>query len=389
MCYTIKYCNYITQAKEAFALKYWRGFLVALIFAIISWALTQFAAAHSALVDMVYPYMTRLVISSLADWSSVVSVCLWQVLLFLLIAGGIASIVLMIVLRWNPVQWLGWILAATCGISMFHTLLYGLNQYTGPIYEDVRLEMTDYTVSELNEAVLYFRDQANNLTATMPRDQKGNLKAPDFETLAQQAGEGFETLTYEDAISLFAGSTAPVKKLSGGRKGQSGITVALTGEAAVNPKVPSIALPFAMCKEMSHRMTIAREEEAKYAAYMACAANSSDLFRYSAYCIAYYHCYNTLLRVPSSTAQSCAQQANAGVNKNLRSDMEDYEAFFGKYKEPDGDSMADLLISWYIQEFITPLHLDEEDSFNPTDPSNVDLTYTAPTPTPLKTRNKQ
>ena len=164
--------------------------------------------------------------------------------------------------------------------------------------------------------------------------------------------------------------------------------MALTGEAAVNPDVPAIALPFAMCKEMSHRMTIAREEEAKYAAYMACVANSSDVFRYSAYCIAYYHCYNTLLRVPSSTAQSCAQQANAGVNKDLRADMEDYEAFFGKYKEPDGDSMADLLISWYIQEFITPLHLDEEDPFNPTDPSNVDLTYTAPTPTPLKKRNK-
>ena len=369
-------------------MKYWRGFLVALIFAIISWALTQFAAAHTALVDMVYPYMTRLVISSLADWSSGVSVCLWQVLLFLLIAGGIASIVLMIVLRWNPVQWLGWIMAVVCGISMFHTLLYGLNQYTGPIYEDVRLEMTDYTVSELNEAVLYFRDQANQLASTLPRDQEGNLKSSDFDTLAQQAGEGFETLTYEDAISLFAGSTAPVKKLNG-RKGQFGITVALTGESAVNTNVPAIALPFAMCKEMSHRMTIAREEEAKYAAYMACLANSSDLFKYSAYCIAYYHCYNTLLRVPSSTAQACAQQAKAGVSKELRTDMEAYEAFFGKYTEPEGDSMADLLTSWYVQEFITPLHIEEEDAFNPTDPSDVDLTYEKPTPTPLKKRNSQ
>lgn len=368
-------------------MKYWRGFLVALIFAIISWALTQFAAAHSALVDMVYPYMTRLVISSLADWSSGVSVCLWQVLLFLLIAGGIASIILMIVLRWNPVQWLGWILAVTCGISMFHTLLYGLNKYTGPIYEDVRLEMTDYTVSELNEAALYFRDQANKLAIAMPRDQKGDLMVPAFEKLAEQAAEGFETLTYQDAISLFAGSTAPVKKLSGGRKGQTGITVALTGESAVNPKVPGIALPFAMCKEMSHRMTIAREEEAKYAAYMACGANSSDLFKYSAYCIAYYHCYNTLLGVPTSTAQSCARQTDAGVNKDLRHDIEDYEAFFGKYKEPEDDSMADLLISWYVQTFITPLHVEEEDPFSPTDPSKVDLTYEKPTPTPLKDKD--
>ena len=50
-------------------MKYWRGYLVAAIMAAITWALTQFAQTHSVLIDMVYPYMTRLVVTSMADWT--------------------------------------------------------------------------------------------------------------------------------------------------------------------------------------------------------------------------------------------------------------------------------------------------------------------------------
>ena len=367
-------------------MKYWRGFLVALIFGVITWGLNAFAAGHTALVDMVYPYMTRMVVGSLADWSGGISACLWQALLLLLIAGGVASIVLMIVLRWNPIQWLGWVLAVVCCVNMFSTLLFGLNDYAGPISEDVRLTMTDYTVSELAEATKYYRDKANALADTVDRDGSGQVETPDFETLAVQAANGFENLTYRDAISLFAGSTAPVKKLNwaGLYNGQSGFTVALTGEACVNPNVPSVAMPFAMCKEMSRRMTVVKEEDAKYAGFMAAEANDDALFQYSAYCVAYYYCYNTLAAIPTDTARQAAKQVHQGALPNLVKDMAAYEDFFGVFSDPAGDSMADMLTSWYIQEFITPTLVEEEDPFDPLDKTMVDLTYVDPIPSPLQ-----
>ena len=366
-------------------MKYWRGFLVAGILAVITWALTQFAAAHSTLIDMVYPYMTRLIITSLAQWSSGTAACLWQVLLLLLIGGGIASIVLMIVLKWNPIQWLGWVLAAVCFINLLSTGLYGLNKYTSPMAEDIRLTMTDYTVSELSEATAYYRDKANALAG----EASDKMSQHSFEELAEMAGEGFRVLTYDQAMSLFAGSTVPVKKLKGGTKGESGVTVALTGESAVNPKVPAIAMPFAMCKEMAKRMTISRDEEAKYAAYMACLANPSVEFQYSGYCIAYYHCYETLAAIPTTTAQAAAKELDAKVSDQLRQDMAEYKKFFGKYEEPSGNSFPDMLASWYIQEFITPLHEQEEDPFNPKDPSKVDLTYKEPEVIPMEKEDKK
>jgi hypothetical protein len=264
----------------------------------------------------------------------------------------------------------------------------------------VRLEITDYTVSELNEATVYFRDKANALAAELDRNAKGELQTGSFEELAQQAAEGFQILTYNKAISVFAGSTAPVKKLgfSGLYTLQqvSGKTFPLTGEAAVNPDVPQAALPFAICKEMAHRMSIYTDADAGFAGFLACLENSSDAFRYSAYLMAYRQCYEALASIPTSTAQACAKQTDAGVNARLRSDLKQCADFFGKTESnvttrqarqetsapteeteqivtfSEYSDLTDMLASWYIQNFILPQHQQEEIPFNPLDPNQVD-----------------
>lgn len=369
-------------------MKYWRGYLVAAILTAIAILLVQFAQAHRALVDMIYPYMTRMVIGSLAEWSASVPYCLWQILLGALITGAAASIVLLILLRWNPIQWFGWILAVISCVQLLNTALFGLNEYTGAFAQDVRLEMTDYTVSELSEAAVYFRDRANDLCDDITRDEQENPVFADFDTMAVQAADGFKVLVYEDTFAIFSGTTVPVKKLGMNsyftEKGIASMTVPLTGEAAVNTDVPTISLPFVMCQEMSRRMSIIDPEASKYAAYLACAANPSVEFRYSAYCIAYYHCYSALAAIPTTTAQANAARTAAGADRLLRDDMQDYEAFFGPYSEPEGDTMTDLLASWYVQTYITPLLIEEEDPFDPTDSSQVDLTYQEPDPIPLE-----
>lgn len=97
-------------------MKYWRGYLVAVILGAITWGLTRLAAEYSTLVDMVYPYLTRTVQNFLAGWSGGVDFCVWQVAVVLLILLVVATIVLMIVLRWNFFQWLG---AHRCGDDLF------------------------------------------------------------------------------------------------------------------------------------------------------------------------------------------------------------------------------------------------------------------------------
>ena len=79
-------------------MKYLRGYLVAGIFAAITGVLMAYGQRFSALVDMIYPYVTRTLQTMLAQWSGQVNFCLWQLLAVALGVLVLASIVLMIVL---------------------------------------------------------------------------------------------------------------------------------------------------------------------------------------------------------------------------------------------------------------------------------------------------
>ena len=385
-------------------MKYWRGYIAAAIFAAIAWAVSEFARTHTVVVDMVYPYLTRLIQTTLAEWSAGVDFCLWQLLVVVLVVAVLASIVVMIVLRWNVVQWLGWVLAGASCLWMLHTGVYGLNNYAGPLAEDIRLNVTEYTVTELVEATTYFRDQANKLATQVPRKAGGKADYPTFEELAEMAGEGFDNLVYEKSYSVFAGSTLPVKKLDWvdmySSMGISGVSMALTGEAAVNPDIPVVSMPFTMCHEMAHRMCIAAERDANLTGYLACINHPDPVFQYSGYFMAFRYCYNALASVKTSTSEKAAREIYAGICDAMKKDLADYSEFWNAHRKEKATNVAtsvndtyikvsgdesgtksygevcDLLVSWHIQEIYLPAHREEEIVFDPTDKNQVDLSET-------------
>ena len=380
-------------------MKYWRGFLVAAIVGFFSWLLIDFASSHTLLIDTVYPYVSRILQTTLAEWSGGVTFCLWQLFAVVLVLGLLTSIVLMIVLRWNVIQWAGWVTACASLLFFFHTAAYGLNLYAGELADDIRLDMTEYSMSELENATIYFRDEANALASQVDRTPDGDVRFPDFQTLAEQAAEGFDHLVYNEKYPIFAGSTQPVKELGWAElfssAGITGFTMALTGEAAVNPQLPAVGLPFTMCHEMAHRMCIADNGDANMAAFLACVNNSAIEFRYSAYFMAYRFCYNALISQNTIESQEAAQRITSGVSDQLYQDMTTYTSFFNANqddaatdfadklsdayvkvsgKEQDLDAYGDVcdqLVSWHIQEFVLPLLKEEQVKFDPYDESKV------------------
>ena len=378
-------------------MRYWFGYLTAGIFAAITWVLMQFGQRFSTLVDMIYPYVIRTLQGMLAEWTSSVDFPVWQVLAVALGVLILASLVLMLILKWNPIQWAGWVLAVFSGLYMLNTMMWGLNYYAGTLAEDMRLEVASYNLEELTEATLYYRDKANDLAAQIPRDAAGNPDFADFAQLAQQAGDGFHTLTYTNHYSIFAGSVVPVKELGWAdlytSMGVTGVTFGMTGESAVNPNVPDVGLPFAMAHEMAHRMSIAPERDANFAAFLACTANSDPQFQYSGYLMAFRYCYTALTSVDAQGAVAVSQ----GISQQLRGDMAGYTAFFDSRvpttssnlassvndaylklsgEEGGSDSYAevcDLLVNWHIQTVVLPSITVEDSPFDPYDETQVDL----------------
>ena len=382
-------------------MKYWTGYLTAAILGGMSWVLLQFGKKFTTLVDMIFPYVTRTVMGYLAVWSAPLELCLWQIVVVAAAVVLLATVVLMIVMRWNPVRWLGWVSAVCALVYLLHTVVFGLNYYAGDLAEDIRLEQRPYTVEELASATTYYRDIANLLSVQVKRNASGDVDFDDFDALALQAEDGFHTLVYDYSYPVFAGSTLPVKKLGWAdmytSMGITGVTMGLTGEAAVNPQIPDVTLPFTMCHEMAHRMSITTEGDANFAAFLACAANENIQFRYSAYFMAYRYCYNALVNANTIASSGAAARIASEATKELQHDMNHYSRFFASkrnetatnvattvndtYLKTSGDEsgvasygeVCDLLVNWHYQTIVLPTITETVKLFDPYDENQVDL----------------
>ena len=381
-------------------MKYWQGYLIAAILGAITLALREIAATHTKLVDMVYPYVTRMVQNFMAGWSGAVDFCVWQVILMAIIALVLASVVLLVVFRWNPIQWFGWVLAVVTLMMLMHTGIYGMNEFSGSIREDIRLMEADCTQDELESAAIYFRDKANELSS-----QVSQGKAMSLQKLNETAADGFKNLVYEQYYSVFAGSTAPVKELGMAEyftaRGQMGYTAAITGEAAINMEAPAVMQPYAVCREMCYRMCISSQTDKHFGAFMACVANEDPMFQYAGYLAAYRYCLSAL---PSTSASAITAKANDSVTKDLvtwdafvttGADAEtiDPDEYVNKLlkketNKPTQDQIdqeiARLLVSWHQQKIVLPSLVEPEVIFDPYDESMVDLTGLPHGPAPTE-----
>ena len=344
-------------------MKYWRGYLIAAVMLIATWAMNQFASTHSKLVDMVYPYMTRLLQTNLAQWSSGVDFCLWQLLVLFGLVAFVASIVLMVIFQWNPLQWFGWVLAAVATVVMLNMGMYGMNQHTLSIAQDVHLETSDYSVTSLEDAAEYYLEKATELAPQISRDGSGNPTTMEFATLAQDAAQGFETLIYEQEYAIFAGSLLPVKELGFAQLygGATGKHFYLTGEAAVNPNVPGVGLPFAICEQMARRMSIGRDGDADFAAFLACT---------------FQECYNALASLETAGGKAALKRIENQLKGRVKSDLQTYNAFLGKNADSFTDDGVYLLVNWHIQTVVLPSKEQEKDQvvlFDPLDETDERL----------------
>ena len=381
-------------------MKYWFGYLTAAIIACLTWVLMQFGQRFSTLVDMVYPYVIRTFQDILAGWSGSVDFLLWQLLAVALAVVILASLVAVIAAKKSIIAWGGWVLSACSLVYLLHTMVWGLNYYTGPLSEDLRMEMGQYTLEELAEATEYYRDRANILAQQVDRSG-GALVYPEFGELADRAYMGFQRLVYDRSYPVFAGSTLPVKQLGWAdmytSMGITGVTFGLTGEAAVNPQIPDVLLPFTMCHEMAHRMCIASERDANFAAFLACSVHPDVEFEYSAYFMAFRYCFNALASVKTVDAAQFTAQLREGIDPQLQQDLNDYAAFFRENQDAAATELAntandtylktsgeksgiksysevcDLLVNWHIQEVVLPSITVEESHFDPFDETQVDI----------------
>lgn len=211
----------------------------------------------------------------------------------------------------KPVSGFAQSLALTVSLVMLsYALLWSPIYHLEPLAEQLHYESdAQYTLSELVGLCRDLSAQANQLreraAAAMPP-----YGEPELIERAQLA------LSQVEALSL---SPKPVKLARYPeffkRLGMAGVYAPWTGEAIISGSEPALSLPFLVAHESSHQLGFAREDEANYVAYLAC-AEGDEYFQYSGAMYALYYAMESL-----HDADTIAwTEARMGMSKAVQSD---------------------------------------------------------------------
>ena len=344
--------------------------IMSAIFLVLTGLMLAAAKYAPQLVFSFYPAWSRKALAALSSVSALLPIALWEVLAGLAILWLLYTFVCIFTRRRGFLNWLTGVLLAVCvGVFLF-TGLWGLNHFGPGVGETLGLDVREYSKKELIAATNYYAAQATQYAGTVQRDEQGRAQFADFQTLSKQAGDGY--LSLRSAYPQFDGAVDPVKSLLSWRLfsqfGTTGIFICFTGESCVSTTTHTASMPFTMCHEIGHRMAFAREDEANFAGFLACAANERPEFRYSGYYAAFRYCYNALyqadpqaaLEVWSGVCAEIAADWNASVEhyEAIRSETaaevtdDVYDTYLKSFSVESGvrsyGEVTDLLLDWYF-----------------------------------------
>jgi len=321
-------------------------------------------AAASFVPDLFFSFYTDISLK-LTGWISSVTgllpFALWEWLAVLVILVPIYFLVR----KKKPIRWLTGLLLG-CSVAVFSFVaIWGVNYYAPSVAGRLQLQEAEPTAQQLKQTALYMAGQAQAVEQQLTRDEQGVIMA-DFDRWASIAREGYDVLAQTDE---FFHTDASVKKLLlssvFSRLGFNGIYVPYTAEPCVNEETYPAALPFTMCHELAHSLSVAKEDEANFCAFLACIAHDDPAFRYSGWYSAFHYTYAALRQVDPAAAQEVAASVSASLWQDVLAADAQYAAHasalqetaqkandlylkaFGEDGTDSYDQVAKLLTAWY------------------------------------------
>lgn len=273
---------------------------------------------------------------------------LWEILAVLLLLWLIISLIRALV-RKKFFRWLsGVVLVLSIGVTAF-VGIWGLNYYAPSLTQRMGLPEKQYTVSQLSEAACYYRDMANKTGGVMPRDEAGAVIPGEFSLLSASAADCFAPLAanYDCFIPTDTGVKALLSSPLLAKTGTTGMFLCLTGESGVSTHTYPVSLPFTMCHEISHRMAIAREDEANFAAFLACCESDRAEFQYAGYYNAFLYCYNALYKEDPQAAAKVWE----GLEEAVADDMHRATRHYQSLRNETAAAVTDRVYDGYLKSF--------------------------------------
>ena len=300
----------------------------------------------------VYRNFSKKWIAFLASLFSFTKIAVWDIVLAVLVIYLLITLVLSVKKK-SFKKWITDLILLVSIICFITVQGWMLNHYAPPLSEDLVLNVRQYSVDELYETTDHYLSLARQYAPLVERDKEGHLVRRDFYEMAKIAGSSYRNIS--DEYPVFEGSDHPVKKLTVVGEyllynGIVGIFMPVTGEAGVPANVPTAPLAFHMTHEAGHRLGLAGEEEANFAAFLACINNEDVRFVYSGYYEAFSYCFSSLYRNDREKALELYNKYDDIGMTYLKLDRSDTSAAYQKYESRLQD-VSDHINDAYLKTF--------------------------------------
>lgn len=189
-----------------------------------------------------------------------------------------------------------------------------------------------YSASQLEELADFLIDKTNSLSERVQRDEKGQFVMTD--ELVENAKSAMLSLSEE--IPQLSGYYAEPKIIKNSffmsQQYLMGIYFPFTMEANYNYQMYALNVPDTLCHELAHTKGIIREDEANFAAFLACDGSESVDFQYSGY-------LRALKYVLSECGSYCSEETTSALYNRLsdgvRTDWQSNSEYWQEVQESD------------------------------------------------------
>lgn len=342
-------------------------------------ALYFFAAANPDWVAVSFLPWSRAAIRFLSLLNSWLPFSLAEVLVYAAIIGAIVYIILTIVRvctrRRRPAALLRMtavLLCVTACAGLFYEGVWAAGYHSRPLAQSLGIEVRAYSRDELYSTAEWLLETVNSEAENVTRGADGSVEGTDFDALADMACDSWNALASK--TEFFASYKPVTAKPVLASEAMSyanitGIFFAFTGEANLNRGVPASSLPFTMAHELAHAAMVCPENEANFAAWLACRESQHAVFRYSGALAAFIYAYNSLYGIDRDAAFELYGRLSDSVRADLSARSEYWARYEGKVEkaatavnnaylkvmaQPDGvrsyGMVTDLLIAQHLRE---------------------------------------
>jgi len=246
------------------------------------------------------------------------------------------------------------------GIFLFQ-FLWSLNNYRLPLKDQLGLDVKKTSVEDLAATYKALVLKANEIRGVLPEIHDPGKVKEKVRFILENAWKGYIPLA--EKYDLFHPYRIRVKGLFFSRiqtvSGYSGVYSFITGEPNINIEPPLVTLPHTACHEIAHQMGITFEDEANYAAFLACKNHPDVLFQYSGYLSALTYTGNALYR----HSPGLYSEISVLLSESIKEDQKVIREFWERHQKEAAVKIADKVNEAYLKNNNQPAGMQSYGKF--------------------------